>query len=101
LVELSRAAERAQAIVYWKWTANGKWRIVGARWEEQMGSISIWHWVVVIVMFASPIMGIVRGVKNGSAIHAVLSAFVPVYGLIYFFVAANPDPIPGTPKLPG
>lgn len=54
-----------------------------------MGSLSIWHWVVVIVVFASPIMGIVRGVKNGAAVHAVVSAFVPLYGLIYFFAAAR------------
>jgi len=52
-----------------------------------MGSLSIWHWVVVILIFASPIMGIVRGVKNGSAGHAIVSAFVPIYGLIYFFAA--------------
>lgn len=52
-----------------------------------MGSISIWHWVVVIVMFASPIMGIVRGVKNASILNAVLSAFIPVYGMVYFFAA--------------
>jgi hypothetical protein len=52
-----------------------------------MGSLSIWHWVVAIVAVASPIMGIVRGVKNGAAIHAIASAFVPTYGLIYFFAA--------------
>jgi hypothetical protein len=28
-----------------------------------------------------------RGVKNGAAIHAIASAFVPIYGLIYFFAA--------------
>jgi hypothetical protein len=32
----------------------------------------------------SPIMGIVRGVKNSATLHAVLSAFIPIYGLIYF-----------------
>jgi hypothetical protein len=52
-----------------------------------MGSISIWHWVVVIVMIASPIMGIVRGVKNGAVVHSILSFLVPFYGLIYFFAA--------------
>jgi hypothetical protein len=36
-----------------------------------MGSLSIWHWVVTILFFASPIMGIVRGVKNGAAIHSM------------------------------
>jgi hypothetical protein len=54
-----------------------------------MGSLSIWHWVIAIVVFASPIMGIVRGVKNGAAVHAIASAFVPMYGLIYFFAAAE------------
>ena len=52
-----------------------------------MGSLSIWHWVVAILAIASPIVGIVRGVKNGSALNAVLSAFIPMYGLIYFFAA--------------
>jgi hypothetical protein len=52
-----------------------------------MGSLSIWHWVVAILALASPILGILRGVKNGSAINAVASAFVPIYGLIYFFAA--------------
>jgi len=51
-----------------------------------MGSVSIWHWVVVIVMIASPILGIIRAVANGSALNGVISAFVPVYGLIYYFV---------------
>ncbi len=56
-----------------------------------MGSLSIWHWVVTILFFASPIMGIVRGVKNGAAIHSIASAFVPIYGLIYFFSARKRD----------
>jgi ABC-type microcin C transport system permease subunit YejB len=55
--------------------------------EEMMGSLSIWHWIVVIVALASPILGIVRGVKNGSILNAILSAFVPIYGLVYFFAA--------------
>jgi hypothetical protein len=54
-----------------------------------MGTLSIWHWVVVIVAIASPIMGIMRGVKNGAAVHAIVSAFVPVYGLIYYFAGAK------------
>lgn len=52
-----------------------------------MGSLSIWHWLIVIVAVASPILGIVRGVGNRSALNAVLSALVPIYGLVYFFVA--------------
>jgi hypothetical protein len=58
-----------------------------------MVSFSIWHWVILfiaIAMSASPILGIVRGVKNGAVIHAVVSVFVPVYGLIYFFAAKQP-----------
>lgn len=54
-----------------------------------MGSLSIWHWIVVIFALASPIMGITRGVRNGSTLNAVLSAFIPVYGIIYFFAAKN------------
>jgi hypothetical protein len=56
------------------------------RRRETMGSLLIWHWVVVIVLVASSIMGIVRGVKNGSILNAILSAFIPVYGAVYFFV---------------
>ena len=52
-----------------------------------MGTLSIWHWVVVILAIASPVMGIVRGVQNRAAIQAVISAFVPLYGIIYFFAA--------------
>ena len=55
--------------------------------EEVVGSVSIWHWLVVIVMLASPILGIVRGVGNGSIINSLLSAFIPLYGLIYYFAA--------------
>ena len=58
-----------------------------------MESFSIWHWVILVMvfaMFASPIFGIIRGVKNGAAIHAVVSVLVPVYGLIYFFAAKQP-----------
>jgi hypothetical protein len=46
--------------------------------------------VMVIPMGASPILGIIRGVKNGDVIHAVVSMFVPFYGLIYFFSATQP-----------
>jgi hypothetical protein len=53
-----------------------------------MGSISIWHWFIFLVfVFASPVMGIVRGVKNSSVLHAILSFVIPFYGLIYFFAA--------------
>ena len=52
-----------------------------------MGSVSIWHWVVVILATAGTIMGIVRAVKNGSVLNAILSVVIPIYGLIYFFTA--------------
>jgi hypothetical protein len=58
-----------------------------------MESLSILHWLIfliVIAIGASPIFGIIRGVKNGAVVHAVASAFVPVYGLIYFFAAKQP-----------
>ena len=58
-----------------------------------MESFSIWHWVILVVVFAmaaSPIFGVIRGVKNGAVIHAVVSVLVPVYGLIYFFAAKRP-----------
>jgi hypothetical protein len=58
-----------------------------------MESFSIWHWVImamVIAMAASPILGIVRGVRNGAVVHAVASYLVPVYGLLYFFAARQP-----------
>jgi hypothetical protein len=59
-----------------------------------MGSLSIWHWVIVVMvipMAASPILGIIRGVKNGAVIHAIASVFIPLYGLIYFFAAKQPQ----------
>jgi hypothetical protein len=46
--------------------------------------------VILIATVASPILGIVRGVKNGAVISAVISVCVPVYGLIYFFTAKRP-----------
>ena len=56
-----------------------------------MGALSVIHWLImifmVVVVFASPILGIVRGVKNSSAANAVLSAFIPLYGFVYFFAA--------------
>jgi hypothetical protein len=58
-----------------------------------MESISIWHWlmlIVVVAMAVSPIFGIIRGVKNGAVVHAIVSVFVPIYGLIYFFAAKRP-----------
>jgi drug/metabolite transporter (DMT)-like permease len=53
-----------------------------------MASLSIVHWLIflmVIAVLAGPMLGIIRGVKNSSISHTLLSAFIPVYGLIYFF----------------
>jgi hypothetical protein len=58
-----------------------------------MESFSIWHWVIMVMVIAlgmSPILGIVRGVRNGAVVHALASAYVPVYGLLYFFAARQP-----------
>jgi ABC-type dipeptide/oligopeptide/nickel transport system permease component len=58
-----------------------------------MESFSMTHWVILIVMIlafvASPILGIVRGVRNGAVLNAVVSVLLPVYGLIYFFAARS------------
>ena len=49
------------------------------------------HWIIMIVMIlafvVSPVLGIVRGVKNGGVLHAVMSVLFPVYGLVYFVAA--------------
>ena len=67
-----------------------------AVWMESF----IWHWVMLsVILFvgianaASPILGIIRGVNNGAVMHALVSAFVPLYGLIYFFAAKHPVPL--------
>lgn len=64
-----------------------------------MGSLSIWHWVVVLfVLLAGPVSlvaGIVRGVKNRSVLNVLLTVLIPVYGLAYYFIA-RPQP----PALP-
>jgi hypothetical protein len=58
-----------------------------------MASLSIWHWLIMFLLVAkvaSPVFGVVRGVRNHAVIHAVASLFVPMYGLIYFFAARSP-----------
>ena len=58
--------------------------------QAMMASLSIWHWLILFLLaakLASPIFGVVRGVENKAVIHAVVSLFVPMYGLIYFFAA--------------
>ena len=54
-----------------------------------MDSLSPLHWLIlvtVIVVWAGPMLGVFRGVKNGSILHSLLSVFIPVYGLVYFFM---------------
>jgi hypothetical protein len=59
-----------------------------------MEALSVTHWIIIAVMFlafvASPILGIVRGVRNGGVLHAVMSVVFPVYGLVYFVAARQP-----------
>jgi hypothetical protein len=63
-----------------------------------MGDLTIWHWLLVIVITASPLMGVFRGIERNSLVHAALSIIIPLYGLVYFFVAArktNLSPVQG------
>jgi hypothetical protein len=55
---------------------------------KEMGSLSILHWLAVLLVFGSPIMGIIRGVKNSSIPHTLLSVFIPAYGVIFFSSAS-------------
>jgi hypothetical protein len=76
--------------------AQGEPPKVGGR---KMGSLSIFHWLIVFLVFGSPIMGVIRGVKNSSIPHAVLSVFIPAYGFFYFFAGkrdTSPDIKAGT-----
>jgi hypothetical protein len=60
---------------------------------KTMGSFSILHWIIFFLLaakVASPVFGVVRGVKNHAVVHAIASLFVPMYGLIYFFAARSP-----------
>ena len=73
-------------------------RLISAE-VASMDSLSVMHWIILapviaslISHVASPLLGVIRGVNNGSVLHAVLSVFVPVYGLIYFCVARRPRP---------
>jgi len=52
-----------------------------------VGSFALLHWVIVIIILAGPIMGIVRGVKNSSVLNSIVSVFIPIYGIVYFFAA--------------
>ena len=56
-----------------------------------MDGISITNWAILaliaLLSLVSPLMGLVRGVRNGSVVHSLLSLLLPAYGLIYFFRA--------------
>jgi len=56
-----------------------------------MEAISMTQWIIMSVMIlafvVSPVLGIVRGVRNGGVLHAVMSVLFPVYGLVYFVAA--------------
>lgn len=69
-------------------------RLTGQTRRANMAEISITHWIIMIVMVlafvVSPILGIVRGVKNGGVLNAVMSVLFPVYGLVYFVAARQP-----------
>ncbi len=51
--------------------------------------------VFLVVLLAACVLGVVRGVGNGSVLHTLLSVFVPLYGLFYFLFARRP-PTPPT-----
>ena len=65
-----------------------------------MESFSWLHWLIVWFVFskivvnivsellfvASPVLGIIRGVKNSSILHPLLSIVIPMYGIVYFSV---------------
>jgi len=66
-----------------------------------MESISVLHWLLLWLVFTklvynavsqlllvvSPVLGIIRGVKNSSVLHSLLSIVIPMYGIIYYSVA--------------
>ena len=39
-----------------------------------------------LILVFGQVLGIIRGVKNGSKLHSLLSFFLPLYGIIYFFL---------------
>jgi hypothetical protein len=50
-----------------------------------MGGLDLEDYIV-LLMAVCPAMGVFRGVKNGSVLHALLSVFIPFYGIFYFFI---------------
>ena len=39
-----------------------------------------------LILFLGQVLGIIRGVKNGSKLHSLLSVVLPLYGVFYFFI---------------
>ena len=54
-----------------------------------MGNFSMIHWLIFsaifVIVVAGTMMGVFRAVKNRSALHAIASVSMPVYGIFYFF----------------
>jgi|GEM_PF-7119397 len=46
--------------------------------------------VFVFLLLAACVLGIVRGVGNGSVLHTLLSVFIPLYGFFYFLLGRRP-----------
>jgi hypothetical protein len=58
-------------------------------WKSQNAAIRssvIWRWVILAIILGSAVFGIVRGAKNQSIVNAIVSLFVPFYGIGYWFV---------------
>lgn len=53
---------------------------------------SFWYWILTIAVFASRVMGIIRGLQNRSILNCALSAFIPGYGFVYFVVGKAAPP---------
>jgi hypothetical protein len=61
-------------------------------WRTAMESISFLHCLIFILIAAmllinglSPMLGVIRGVRNASVLHSLLSV-MPFYGLAYFIL---------------
>lgn len=53
-----------------------------------MNSIG-WPILIMIIMLLGPVMGAMKGIENGSIANTLLSVFIPIYGIVYFFVASD------------
>ena len=63
---------------------------------ETLRIVNLFLTLLALVGFASPILGILRGVQNQSVKHAVLSMLVPYWGLVYFLAVKNKTSKPQT-----